>query len=123
MITKTDVAQSAPASTSQPAFFAGLSYGQYVHLIDLLHFHLPSAKIENIMASSDNSHVARICPSAFSCFSTDLTQNFWIIDSGASSHICFSKNLFHNMRPVFNTSVVLPTLTRAPVKFVGDVFI
>lgn len=74
-------------------------------------------------APINNIHVAGISSPAFSSFFANYAENLSVIDSGASSHICYSKRLFHNMQPILNTSVVLPTLTSVQVNFIGEVFI
>lgn len=47
----------------------------------------------------------------------------WILDSGASTHISFQKELFVSLEPVTGISVSLLNHTRIFVDFVGDVHI
>lgn len=49
---------------------------------------------------------------------TLLNRKEWIIDSGASTHIFFSKDMFATLDPI-HTTVVLPDNTRITVHFAG----
>ena len=47
------------------------------------------------------------------CFSVSLNpifdfMNSWIVDTGATRHICCNANLFTSMRPIWNSMVTLP---------------
>lgn len=67
--------------------------------------------------SSGITHVAGTCLSQPST----ATLYSWVIDSGATSHICCDRSLFINMKPVEHVSVILPTRSRFAVEFVGTV--
>ncbi|GMI65892.1 hypothetical protein HRI_000258500 [Hibiscus trionum] len=47
--------------------------------------------------------------------------NCWIIDSGASRHVCRSKKLFSFLKPISGGTIMLPNKTIVPVQFSGDV--
>lgn len=51
----------------------------------------------------------------------DYTHNIWIIDSGASQHVCHDLSLFHNTKSVKNHTVTLPNKLVLPVFMIGDV--
>ncbi|KAL5556239.1 hypothetical protein UlMin_038475 [Ulmus minor] len=60
------------------------------------------------------------------CFSVSLnpifsSNQFWIIDSGATRHICSQTNAFISLHPIHHTTVTLPNHSQILVHFVGDV--
>lgn len=60
-------------------------------------------------------HIAGTCFSAYS----NITHNeSWIIDLGASSHICHQRSLFMDLQPVSNISVVW-----IPVEFIRNILL
>lgn len=66
-------------------------------------------------ANATTSYLAGICPSI-----TNVDESKWIIDSGASTHICFSQASFKELVPVA-TVVILPDNKRIPVHYAGTV--
>lgn len=48
-------------------------------------------------------------------------SNIWILDSGATDHICCSLSLFESYQPVFNVSVKLPNGQSINVDHIGTV--
>ncbi|KAJ9553297.1 hypothetical protein OSB04_017342 [Centaurea solstitialis] len=52
-----------------------------------------------------------------------IYPNSWILDSGASKHICRDLKRFANSRSVSNFSVILPIKESVRVNLIGDVFI
>lgn len=118
-------ASSVPVSTSsstkgtQSAFFASLNTDQCSQLMNLLQTHLTTDTSEG-NRGTEMTNVAGMC---FPPLSKSIYECFWVVDSGASSHICFNKALFANMRKVHNISVILPTKQRYMVEYVGDVWL
>lgn len=51
------------------------------------------------------------------------SMQYWILDSGASQHICSNLKAFTNIRPVQNSNVILPNNTSIAVNLCGDVVI
>ena len=51
----------------------------------------------------------------------NLPSIFWILDSGASKHICCDRNLFLNIHPIQDSNVRLPNGTIIPVSGIGNV--
>ena len=49
------------------------------------------------------------------------SSNLWIVDSGASKHICSNANLFSFLKPIWNSIVSLPNNTTIPVRLCGDI--
>lgn len=50
-----------------------------------------------------------------------LPAQSWIIDTGASCHVCFDLTLFHSTESISNTSVVLPDGTNLSVTISGTI--
>ncbi|XP_075515865.1 uncharacterized protein LOC142550675 [Primulina tabacum] len=69
---------------------------------------------------SSNVHTSGICLSTY--ISTDLSSpSSWIVDSGASRHICSDAYLFKSLQPAIGSMVTLPNHTTIDVKFCGDI--
>ena len=49
------------------------------------------------------------------------SSNLWIIDSGASKHICSNANLFSFLKPVWNSTISLPNNVTILVRLYGDI--
>ena len=48
-------------------------------------------------------------------------SNVWIIDSGATCHVCNNEELFTNLKTVHNTRIRLPNQSLIPVTQIGDI--
>ena len=51
------------------------------------------------------------------------SKNSWIIDFGATRHICATKSLFLSLKPLHNSTVTLPNHTVIPVFSYGDIML
>ena len=49
------------------------------------------------------------------------SKSIWVIDSGASRHICANRPLFGKLRKMENSIVTLPNHTIIPILFCGDI--
>lgn len=108
---------------------AGFTQEQYDKLMSLIQ---GSTITQQAPASTSQvSRVTKHCPSsleksesgiisASSSFSTSCLRS-WIIDSGASDHICSSLNCFKTYAPIKLASVKLPKGNSAVAKFVGTI--
>lgn len=103
----TNAGTSGIIKGSQSAFFSSLNTDQHSQLMNLLQTHLPSDQNEG-HKTSEVTHVAGISSTNGSHFH-DKNCVYWVINSGASSHICYNKSLFLTMRRISNVSVILPT--------------
>ncbi|CAA7061254.1 unnamed protein product [Microthlaspi erraticum] len=52
-----------------------------------------------------------------------LPSDAWIIDSGASSHVCSDLAMFSELTPVASVTVTLPNGTRVPITHTGTIHI
>ncbi|MDV3143334.1 MAG: hypothetical protein Q8761_02750 [Sweet potato little leaf phytoplasma] len=110
--------QAEGSKPNQSAFFASLNTEQYTQLMSLLQTHLADTKVPG-NKSPEVCHVAGACFTTFSVSAIKIS-NCWVVDSGASSHICHDRTLFDELRSVHGISVVLPTQTRFLGDLVGD---
>ncbi|KAK2656488.1 hypothetical protein Ddye_009540 [Dipteronia dyeriana] len=66
------------------------------------------------------SFATGICYSVYLSFIFSFSH-FWVVDLGATRHICSNAHLFESMRTLVNASVTLPNHTRLPVNLCGDI--
>nr|KYP48432.1 Retrovirus-related Pol polyprotein from transposon TNT 1-94 [Cajanus cajan] len=57
------------------------------------------------------------------CMNVDFPDknNTWIIDLGATSHICRSKTMYNSYSPIQNSNVLLPNSTKVKVEGIGGI--
>lgn len=103
---KTETSELSPFSTAQCQDF-----------LVMLQSHLTKEKEDSAKASS-SSHVAGICTSLLG---STVDPNIWILDSGATAHICFVKESFINLKLIDGAYVTLPNQLRIKVDFCGDI--
>ena len=53
--------------------------------------------------------------------SSNSESSTWIVDSGASRHICAYRTLFTDLQPIHNSTVTLPNHSTILVLFFGDI--
>ncbi|XP_072950413.1 uncharacterized protein [Typha angustifolia] len=92
---------------------------QYQHLMNMLSNHLITAKANTETFASTSA-------TSGTCFLVSLnpslqSPNIWIVDYGATSHICFTKSAFLHMQPVQNVFITLPNHDKIPVFYMGTV--
>lgn len=102
------------------SFFQTLNSNQCQQLMSLLSSQMVSHGQSSSQENSINSHTTGTC---FSVVPQSLLSDtkLWIIDSGASRHICANRSMFHNLHAVPNSSVMLPDNSCFSVYFSGDV--
>lgn len=86
----------------------------------MLSNHLASVKPNDHNEDSSTSYLIGTCHSSFIKPSFNPMTS-WIIDSGASQHICSNANLFTCMKPINHVQVSLPNGTHIPVSISGDI--
>ncbi|KAK6123801.1 hypothetical protein DH2020_042455 [Rehmannia glutinosa] len=110
------------SSSSQPLPGDDLSIlnpQQCQQLIAMLSNRMSTFSMDSHTPAQDTTH------STGTCFSVSLdssisSSRFWIIDSGASRHICCHRHAFTSLRP-FTASVILPNDMSIESCFSGDV--
>lgn len=86
-------------------------------LLNILQNHLNKAKSQPTSSTkTTNKHVV---DTTFSLSSSN--PNTWIVDIGATTHICYSRDLFTSLKPNTNTTVSLPNQTKIFVQFTVSV--
>ncbi|KAA8523936.1 hypothetical protein F0562_010359 [Nyssa sinensis] len=108
-------------SNSFGGFVQNLNSNQYQQLMSMLSTHLSSStKVTNALDPSQTNCLAGIC------FSVSLSplfssNQFWIVDSGATRHICSQASAFVSLHSIHHTIVTLPNHSQILVHFAGDV--
>lgn len=102
-------------------FFQHLDNNQCNQLMTLL-----SNRMTSTLKVSDHINDTPVTYSTGTCFSVSTktigsSSSVWLVDSGASKHICSNAKHFTNMRPIHNSAVTLPNQTSVPVYFAGDI--
>lgn len=121
--TPDNIQPSQGPATSSSNVLQGISNQQYQQLMTLLSPHF-SSQIKDTPPESTTSstYTSGICLS-ISMNDTFSSVHYWILDSGASRHICSNLKAFINLRPVQNSNVILPNNTSLAVHLCGDVII
>ncbi|XP_022856063.1 uncharacterized protein LOC111377235, partial [Olea europaea var. sylvestris] len=111
--------KSEQAHTNAEDFMHSLNHTQYQQLMNMLGNHLTSAKTN----TRNDEHTNQVSGTCFSIVLNPCLNSpkHWVMDSGATSHICFSKSAFYSMKLIENAYVTLPNHKRIPVSFVGIV--
>ena len=109
------------ANTVAGTFLQNLNNTQCQQLMSLLSTYLSSAaKVHDSLDIPSTSYSSSIYSFIF------LNQPFvsfhiWIVDSGASKHICSHAHLFTPLTPISNYHVTLANHVTIPVQYSGDV--
>ncbi|XP_074352988.1 uncharacterized protein LOC141692148 [Apium graveolens] len=105
-----------------------ISVEQYNQLIQLLSQnniseHDNNSYSGNISEHDNNSYSGNALLAGTSlCLLSSTHTNSWIIDSGASDHICSSMNLFHTVKQIDeNSFITIPDGTKIQVTHVGNI--
>lgn len=92
-----------------------ISVAQYQQLMEILNKQHPSTSSQN----SDHAMLAgKVCLMA-----ENISKTGWLIDSGATDHICSNLSLFHSYKHVAGTSefIVVPDGRQIPILHIGSV--
>lgn len=103
------------------SFVQNLSLNQYQQLMSMLSTYLSSSS--NTIDQQDNattSYIAGIC-SSISMHPIFSSKDIWIVDSGATRHICSIATAFMTLRIIDNSTITLPNHTQIPVRLSGDI--
>lgn len=101
-------------------FFQHLDKTQCHNLLSLLSSHLNKPpKADDHASINSTSYTTGTCLSVSNTRICSSTK--WLVDSGASRHICFDASEFTSIRPIQRSTVILPNHTSIPVHFSGEV--
>lgn len=67
---------------------------------------------------ASSSHIAGTCSPNIS---SSLSSMDWILDSGASAYVCYSRESFFNIKPAVGASISLSDQSRIIVDYCGGV--
>lgn len=75
-----------------------------------------------LIAKADTKGDANVDRASGTCLSISLnpmlnTPRYWVMDSDATAHICFTKLAFHTMKSIKNACITLPNHEQIPVYF------
>ncbi|GMI63777.1 hypothetical protein HRI_000047000 [Hibiscus trionum] len=98
-----------------------LTTQQCHQLISMLTNQLQAASVADVPSTSINLAMQGKIPSFVNHFSSFNDVNCWIIDSGASRHVCSSKNMFESLRSIGESDILLPNNYIVKVQFCGTV--
>lgn len=116
MTTKANNATAETSVQGSKSAEARLTQEQYTLLMNLLN---KQSSISDVQEVSHTSNSAQLTGNNLS------NKSDWVIDSGATDHMCFQMNLFEKVKPLANKihSVIVPDGRKIRVEFVGDVFL
>ena len=108
-------------NSSFGSFFQNLNTSQYQQLMALL-----INRISNAAKTHDNLDTPSTSYTLGTCLSISMNSilsspKLWIIDSGASRHVCSNLHAFVSMKLIHNTTVSLLDHSSISVHFTGDV--
>nr|KYP48222.1 hypothetical protein KK1_030106 [Cajanus cajan] len=73
--------------------------------------------VDNVNSNPTSGIILSTIKSSFS------SPTCWLLDSGATNHICFSKQSFHDLTTIKNSFVTLPNGSRIPIEGIGSVYL
>ncbi|XP_022867150.1 uncharacterized protein LOC111386890 isoform X1 [Olea europaea var. sylvestris] len=96
------------------SFMQNLNPEQYQQLMSVLSNNLTSS---SIVTATDHDKHTTSCAASGTCHSMSMTPIFtdksiWIVDSGATKHVCSIADAFFILRPINDASIILPNHTR-----------
>ncbi|RVW90476.1 Retrovirus-related Pol polyprotein from transposon RE1 [Vitis vinifera] len=107
------------ASASPPP----LTHDQHNQLLALLSLHSSSGSSASFGDSnplqqsiSNFTGILSLSPS-----SSTLNPSIWILDSGATHHVCTNSSMFHSIHSFSSNTVTLPTGTKIPITGIGTI--
>lgn len=130
-VEETISATPLPLSSSAASGAVNLpTIDQYQQLISLLqsqHLHNSTSLDCNSTSASHSQPLNNFSGTVFfspciNSFSSSCSRSStWILDTGATHHVCFDQSLFSSASPIANASVNLPNGHTAPVTHLGTV--
>lgn len=110
-------ANNSSVKDPQSNFLASLTTEQYSQLVTMLQPHLQNLKVD-VEKANEVTHVAGICSKPNLSY-----LDTWVIDSGASSHVCHNRSLFVSMhQTTINTYVTLLISTSSKLNILDQLY-
>ncbi|KAL4334975.1 hypothetical protein GQ457_07G002860 [Hibiscus cannabinus] len=98
-----------------------LSTQQCQQLIAMLTSQLQATSTSNVPSSSVNLAMQGKILSFVNSLTSFSIKSCWIIDFGASRHVCYSKDFFESLSPIASGTIMLPNKTVVSVGYAGNV--
>ncbi|KAL4323650.1 hypothetical protein GQ457_11G006340 [Hibiscus cannabinus] len=98
-----------------------LTSQQCQQLIAMLTNQLQAASTSGVHSTTVNLAMQGKILSFVNSLSSFNVKNSWIIDSGASRHVCYSKDLFESLAPLSAGTILLPNKTIVTVNYAGTI--
>ena len=110
-----------PQGSGKPREFSvsSLSVDQCDQLIGMLSTRLVASTSSIADVHSTSLTAGTYAVNNYGSFSS--SNSIWIIDSGASRHICVDRSSFPTLKQLHNSTVTLPNHTTIPVHFHGNI--
>lgn len=109
--------QEFPSSNSANDVITGLTHDQCQQIIAMLSGQLAFASVNVVISHTVHSGNHYIFTLNSGCFQS----NVWILDSGATRHVCNNLELFANIKEISNTRIRLPNQSLIQVNKMGDI--
>ena len=119
----TSVINQTVGSSPGESSLSSLTNSQCQQLIALLNSQLQGNLRVSPELPQPGASVANFSGIIFSSlsFNSVISSNTWILDTGATHHVCCSLNSFDSVIPTFNSFVTLPNGNSVPVKNTGSI--
>lgn len=114
--------QSQQVSSDVRDALTGLTQQQCENLIAMLSGQLASANM--VTTSANHASISENLAGKYiilSLISGNYMSNVWILDLGATQHICNDKGIFKNLQTICGTRVRLLNHSLIPVHYKGDI--
>ncbi|XP_074374775.1 uncharacterized protein LOC141715196 [Apium graveolens] len=105
-----------------------ISMEQYNHLLSLINTKTKDHEVGSSFSGNDysnysngNALLAGTLFTGIHCLLSATTQNEWILDSGASDHMCYEISSFDSYTQIADTFITIPDGSRVVVTHVGTV--
>ena len=111
--------QSPQTSLNESSFTPSISVDQYNYLMEVLKNQAPDSSITSGITDLETNYQANLAGivSLFSC-----SNSQWIIDSGATDHICNNLNSFSDFKS-FTGSIIIPNGKRVHIHHIGTIIL
>ena len=111
--------QGSQTSVGESSFTPNISVDQYNYLMEILNKQAPVPSIASSTTDLETNYQANLAGtvSLLSCFNSQ-----WIIDSGATDHICNNLSLFSDFKS-FTGSIIIPDGKRIHIHHIGTIIL
>ena len=98
-----------------------LTNSQCEQLLTFLSSQLQRCTLDPLQSSPSVSSFSGICSLYSSSSTNTIPEASWVMDTGATHHVCCTLHLFVTSKPLLNSSITLPNGHSVPIARVGSV--